>query len=98
MGGGFVLYLAASDGRVSAAVPFYGVVQGELPDFSGLKAEILGHYGERDETIPVAGLDDLREAIREQSGIPADLRLYPAGHAFFNDGRPVYDAESATRA
>lgn len=52
MGGGFVLYLAAADQRVSAAVPFYGVIQGEIPDFSGLKAQILGHYGERDEAIP----------------------------------------------
>jgi carboxymethylenebutenolidase len=98
MGGGFVLYLAAADPRVSAAVPFYGVIQGELPDFSGLKAQILGHYGELDESIPVAGLDALREHIQKQSGITADLRLYPANHAFFNDGRPVYDAGSATRA
>ncbi|GAA2649482.1 hypothetical protein GCM10010307_58260 [Streptomyces vastus] len=42
MGGGFVLYQAAVDPRVSAAVPFYGVIRGELPDFSGLKAEVLG--------------------------------------------------------
>jgi carboxymethylenebutenolidase len=98
MGGGFVVYLAAADSRVSAAVPFYGVIQGELPDFSGLKAEILGHYGELDQTIPAESLDALREAVREQSGITPDLRLYPANHAFFNDGGPTYDPESATRA
>jgi carboxymethylenebutenolidase len=98
MGGGFVLYLAAADPRVSAAVPFYGVIQGELPDFSGLKAQIQGHYGELDESIPVAGLDALAKHIQDQSGITPDLRLYPANHAFFNDGRPVYDADSATRA
>lgn len=98
MGGGFVLYLAAADPRVSAAVPFYGVIQGELPDFSGLKAQILGHYGELDQSIPAESLDRLREAIERQSGITADLRLYPANHAFFNNGRPVYDAESAARA
>ncbi|MFJ4716828.1 dienelactone hydrolase family protein [Streptomyces sp. NPDC088785] len=99
MGGGFVLYLAAKDPRVGAAVPFYGVVQGEIPDFSGLRAEVLGHYGERDETVPVATLDGLRRTIREQSGIEADFRLYPADHAFFNDGRPeVYDAASAAQA
>ncbi|MEV1023324.1 dienelactone hydrolase family protein [Streptomyces sp. NPDC050264] len=99
MGGGFVLYLAAKDPRVSAAVPFYGVIQGELPDFSHLKAEILGHYGERDEAIPVATLDGLRKAIKEQSGIDADFRVYPADHAFFNDGRPeVYDPESSAKA
>ncbi|MFD8565574.1 dienelactone hydrolase family protein [Streptomyces sp. NPDC059639] len=99
MGGGFVLYLAAKDPRVSAAVPFYGVIQGEVPDFSGLKAQILGHYGERDETVPVPTLDGLGRTIREQSGIEPDFRMYPADHAFFNDGRPeVYDADSARTA
>jgi carboxymethylenebutenolidase len=98
MGGGFVLYLAAADPRVSAAVPFYGVIQGELPDFSGLKAQVLGHFGELDQSIPAETVDRLADAIREQSGITPDFRRYPADHAFFNDGRPVYDAESAARA
>lgn len=99
MGGGFVLYLAAQDARVAAAVPFYGVIQGEVPDFSNLKAQIQGHYGERDEAIPVATLDGLRATIRQQSGIDADFRVYPADHAFFNDGRPeVHDPESSAKA
>jgi carboxymethylenebutenolidase len=99
MGGGFVIYQAAADPRVSAAVPFYGVIQGELPDFSGLKAQILGHYGEHDTSIPKEKLEHLSEAIQQQSGITPDFRLYPANHAFFNDGRPeAYDPESAARA
>lgn len=97
MGGGFVLRLAAADPRVGAAVPFYGVLR-ELPDFTHLKAEVLGHYGERDETVPPQALDSLREAISEQSGTTPDLRLYPAGHAFFNDRRTTYHAESAEQA
>ncbi|NEC85385.1 dienelactone hydrolase family protein [Streptomyces sp. SID12501] len=75
-----------------------GVIRGGLPGFSGLKAEVLGHYGELDESIPVESLDRLREAIEEQSDITPDPRVHPAYHAFFNDSRPVYDAESATRA
>ncbi|MCQ8187316.1 dienelactone hydrolase family protein [Streptomyces rugosispiralis] len=98
MGGGFVLYLAAADSRVSAAVPFYGVIQGELPDFSGLRADILGHFGENDNTIPLDGLERLRRVIREESGVEPDFRLHPAGHAFFNDERPSYHAESAASA
>lgn len=74
------------------------IVIGEFPDLSELKAQILGHYGELDESIPMKSLDALRETVERQSGITADLRLYPANHAFFNDGRPVYDADSATRA
>lgn len=99
MGGGFVLALAARDPRVGAAVPFYGVVPGPLPDFSGLKAEILGHYGEQDTTVPPESLDQLRAAVQEQSGIVPELHLYPAGHAFFNDGRPeAHDPASAALA
>jgi carboxymethylenebutenolidase len=98
MGGGFVLYLAAADPRVSAAVPFYGVIQGEAPDFSGLKARILGHFGELDQGIPKEAVEQLAETIERQSGIAPDFRHYPADHAFFNDGRPVYHAESAARA
>ncbi|MEU7383136.1 MULTISPECIES: dienelactone hydrolase family protein [unclassified Streptomyces] len=98
MGGGFVLYLAAVDPRVSAAVPFYGVIRGELPDFSGLRAQLLGHYGEQDRSVPLEQVEELRERIRRQSGVTADFRLYPAGHAFFNDRRPSHDPDSASRA
>ncbi|MET7389075.1 dienelactone hydrolase family protein [Streptomyces sp. NPDC005529] len=98
MGGGFVLQQAAADPRVTAAVPFYGVIQGELPDFSRLTAQILGHYGEEDDSIPLENLDRLREAIEAQSGIIPDLRVYPAGHAFFNDRRPTHDAKSSAQA
>ncbi|MEU6664328.1 dienelactone hydrolase family protein [Streptomyces sp. NPDC046821] len=99
MGGGFVLYLAAQDQRVSAAVPFYGVIHEDVPDFSGLKARIQGHYGDRDRSIPEPTLKGLRETIKKQSGIDADFRMYPAEHAFFNDGRPaVYDPKSAAEA
>ncbi|MFJ5226838.1 dienelactone hydrolase family protein [Streptomyces sp. NPDC088400] len=100
MGGGFVLGLAAKDQRVSAAVPFYGVNQDGIPDFSHLQAEILGHYGEQDPTVPPASLEELGKTIEAQSGIVPTFHLYPgAGHAFFNDGRTeAYHAEAAAQA
>ncbi|MFC3999400.1 dienelactone hydrolase family protein [Nocardiopsis sediminis] len=98
LGGGFVLYLAAVEPRVVAAVPFYGVIQGELPDFSGLAAEVLGHFGDQDAAIPAAARERLHQAITDQSGIEPELRVYPAGHAFFNDARPSYHRESAESA
>jgi carboxymethylenebutenolidase len=99
MGGGFVLYLAARDPRVTAAVPFYGVIQGEVPDFTGLKARIQGHYGDRDASIPLPTLEGLRGAIEKQSGITPDFHVHAADHAFFNDGRPeVYDAKASKEA
>lgn len=85
MGGGFVLSLAAQQGRrVAAAVPFYGVVS-ELPDFSALTAPVLGHYGEKDDFIPLDNVREMETKMAEQSGQVPDIRLYPAGHAFMND-------------
>ncbi|MDX3852436.1 dienelactone hydrolase family protein [Streptomyces sp. AK02-01A] len=100
MGGGFVLSLAAKEQRVSAAVPFYGVIKDGMPDFSNLKAEILGNYGELDPSVPPESLEELRTTIESQSGIVPVFHVYPgAGHAFFNDDRPeAYHAESSTEA
>jgi carboxymethylenebutenolidase len=99
MGGGFVLLLAAREGdRIAAAVPFYGVIQGELPDFSGLRAAVQGHYGQDDPTVPVESLAPLAEAIEKGSGRAPEFHLYPAGHAFLNDQRPTYHPASAEPA
>ncbi|WP_106402877.1 dienelactone hydrolase family protein [Actinocorallia populi] len=97
MGGAFVLRLAAADPRVTAAVSFYGAMQ-EIPDFSRLRAQVLGHYGTKDRSITPEALERLRAALNEQAGIDPEIHIYPAGHAFFNDARPSYHAESAEHA
>lgn len=97
MGGGFVLSLAAQQGRrVAAAVPFYAVVS-ELPDFSTLTAPVLGHYGEKDDFIPLDNVREMETKMAEQSGQVPDIRLYPAGHAFVNDENLLgtYDPDQA---
>src|SRR5436305_2777591 len=53
MGGGFVLVLAAQQGsKISAAVPFYGVLKEDYPDLSGLTAPVQGHFGSQDTFTP----------------------------------------------
>jgi carboxymethylenebutenolidase len=97
MGGGFVLSLAAQQGaRIAAAVPFYGVLQ-SAPDFSGLTAAVQGHFGEKDDFVPVDKARELEATITEQSGAAPEFHLYPAGHAFLNDENLLgtYDAEQA---
>lgn len=98
MGGGFVLVLAAQQGdRISAAVPFYGVLSGDFPDFSTLTAPVQGHYGEHDEFFPADKARELASTIERQSGRAPEFHFYPAGHAFFNDENllDTYDAEQA---
>jgi carboxymethylenebutenolidase len=85
MGGGFVLTLAATQGeRIAAAVPFYGIPS-PAPDYSGLKAAVLGHYGADDKFVPVEAVNEMAATIEVATGVGPDIKWYPAGHAFMND-------------
>jgi carboxymethylenebutenolidase len=84
MGGGFVLTLAATQGeRIAAAVPFYGIPSAG-PDYSGLAAAVLGHYGTEDKFVPVDAVNEMAGAITA-AGIAPEIKWYPAGHAFMNE-------------
>jgi carboxymethylenebutenolidase len=98
MGGGFVLVLAAQQGdKIGAAVPFYGVLKEDYPDFSGLTAPLLGHFGEQDDFASPEAVRSLAERIEAESGAKPEFHFYPAGHAFFNDENHLgtYDPEQA---
>ena len=101
MGGGFVLVLAAVCGdKVGAAVPFYAVFAGDVPDLSGITCPVVGHFGEQDAFTPPDEARRLADQVREQAGVPVDLDLYPAGHAFYNDENHLgtHDSEQAELA
>ncbi|KQX61940.1 dienelactone hydrolase family protein [Angustibacter sp. Root456] len=101
MGGGFVLLLAAQQGeKVSAAVPFYGVGPAVPDTYTGVRAAVQGHYGERDDFYPVDQARQQEQQIREESGADVEFFYYPAGHAFHNDKDRLgtYDEESAKLA
>ena len=101
MGGGFVLVLAAQQGnKIGAAVSFYGVLGEEYPSFENLCAPLLGHFGEQDEMQSPDKVRELAATIERQTGQRPDFRLYPAGHAFFNDQNLIgtYDPEQAAKA
>ncbi|WP_308282798.1 dienelactone hydrolase family protein [Pseudonocardia nigra] len=101
MGGGFVLVLAAQQGdKIGAAVPFYGVLKEDFPDFAGLTAPVLGHFGEQDTMADPDSVRALAERIEAESGVTPQFHQYPAGHAFFNDENLLgtYDKEQADLA
>ncbi len=101
MGGGFVLVLAAQAGdKVGAAVPFYGVLASE-PDFSGIAAPVLGHFGEADDFVPPDQARELAQKVQDQAGVDVTFHLYEGrGHAFFNDTNAMgtYDEADAQLA
>ncbi len=101
MGGGFVLVLAAQQGdKIGAAVPFYGVLGEDYPSFANLSAPMLGHFGQEDTMTPPDAVKQLADRIESESGVRPDFRIYPAGHAFFNDENLLgtHDPEQATIA
>jgi carboxymethylenebutenolidase len=86
MGGGFVLTMAQQQGRrIAAAVPFYGVMSEVADDLSNLSAAVQGHYGAKDDFVPVAGVEALASQLEAQTGHKPEIHFYPAGHAFLND-------------
>ncbi len=81
LGGGFAL-LTAPQG-FDAAAPFYGALPEPLPEALRGSCPVVGSYGTRDRTLPLAA-PRLRAALAELE-VPYDVREYPgAGHGFAN--------------
>jgi len=88
--------LQAGEQRLAAAVPFYGPSP-ENPDFSQAKAAVLAIYGEQDERVNATR--DRAEAALKAAGLTYEIRTFAgAGHAFFNDTGPRYNAAAAQQA
>lgn len=100
MGGGFVLTMAVQEGgKVGAAVAFYPV--GQMPeDYSGLQAQVLAHFADKDDFNPPNAAEELARKINADTGRSPEIAHYPAGHAFLNDENLLgtYDREQATKA
>jgi carboxymethylenebutenolidase len=65
-----------------------------------LKAPVLGLYGGKDGGIPVATVEQMREALKKSKSKQAresEIIVYTeAGHGFHADYRPSYNKEAAT--
>ena len=98
MGGQLALYAATvAPDEIGAVVDFYGIHPNVQPDFSKLKAPVLGVFAERDSFVPVEAVRELEAKLRAQ-GVETDFKIYEGtDHAFFNDTRPDVYNESAAR-
>jgi carboxymethylenebutenolidase len=100
------LYDAHSD-ALKAGVAFYGsLVDPQNPVWPKsplqlapeMKAPVLGLYGEADQGISVAQVEQMKEALKA-AGKVADFKIYPgAPHGFHADYRPSYRQEAAEDA
>jgi carboxymethylenebutenolidase len=106
-GGRIVWLYAAHNPKLKAGAAWYGRLIGQpnelQPQFPidvvpKLKAPVLGLYGEEDQGIPVATVEQMRKALKE-AGNPSELVLYPnTPHGFNADYRPSYRKEQAEDA
>ena len=83
---------------VDAAVAFYALgIARYLPDMAAIRCPLQLHYGLRDQHVPASEVATVAQAM--QAATPANARLelhrYDAGHSFFNNVRPGYDATAA---
>jgi carboxymethylenebutenolidase len=106
MGGTITIRQAVDNPQFSAAAAWYGKVrQGadsggaatelSLAYIDRIRMPLLGSYGARDTSIPVADVQALDARLK----VPHDIKIYEeAGHAFFDDQRPRYVASAASDA
>lgn len=91
--GGFVTWMAAAQlDALACAAPYYG---GGILDNADVqpRCPVMGHFGERDAMIPVAGVRKLAAQHANQQ-----IFVYAADHGFNCDQRGSYDAASAKLA
>jgi len=91
--GGLVAWLAANKiSGLSAAVPYYG---GGILDNAELapKVPLMGHFGDKDQHIPVEGVKKLAEKYPQHQ-----IFIYSADHGFNCDHRGSYNAPAAKQA
>jgi carboxymethylenebutenolidase len=88
--GGRLSYLAATNGLVDCAAPFYGVQMSGLPAPTCPMAISMGSL---DQYVPA---DDLAALVGRHG---SDLVVYEgADHGFFRDGSPAHHPEAAADA
>jgi carboxymethylenebutenolidase len=106
--GGRVVWLySAHNPKLKTGVAWYGRLTGDRDalhprhpiDVAGqLNAPVLGLYGAKDQSIPLASVDDMKRALvgGNAAAKGSDIHVYPeAGHAFNADYRPSYEPKSA---
>lgn len=104
-GGRMVWLYSAHNPKLKAGVAWYGGLTRREPnplqpkqalDLVGeMKAPVLGLYGEADQGISQASIEQMREAIKRE-GKKSEIIVYPEGpHGFHADYRPSYRKEMA---
>jgi carboxymethylenebutenolidase len=105
--GGRVTFLVAARRALGASVGFYGggiATSGFLPfpalidESATLQTPWLGLFGDLDQSIPVEGVESLRDALGGAPVATEVVRYPDAEHGFHCDARPSYNEAAAKDA
>jgi carboxymethylenebutenolidase len=93
MGGGLSALLACEEPEISGAATYYG--NAPSPEkIATVNCPVIAFFGENDQRVN-AGIPGFEQAMRA-AGKPFEHHMYPgAGHSFFNDDGPSYDANAS---
>ena len=98
MGGQLAMYAGMEyPESIAAVVDFYGIHPAVKIDAKRVRVPILGHFGKKDHSVSEESVRTLATSI-EAAGGSFEYHYYDAGHAFFNDTRPVYSERDAKTA
>jgi carboxymethylenebutenolidase len=98
MGGALTIASAVHLDEMAAGVCFYGIPPKEFADPANIRIPFQAHFATQDDWCTPQAIAAL-EAAMKAAGNPADIHLYKAQHAFFNQTRPeVYDPEASRLA
>lgn len=97
MGGVLAVLAAMHVPETAAAVSWYGIPRPEMGDPAAILAPLQCHFGERDQSFPIAQADALEAKLAGAKPAHACYR-YDAAHAFGNEDGPNYDAAAAALA
>lgn len=94
-GGGWAYQMAKNDLGVKATVMYYGQFDPH-DDFEHMRADILGHFGEKDTSISVDSVREFQAALKTHKGVH-EVYIYPnVGHGFANpENTAAYNEEAA---
>lgn len=98
-GGGWALQAALLlPDKLDAAVMYYGQPETDVSKLATLKMPLLGLFGEKDQGITVADVQEFEKALKTAK-VDAEIHEYPgAGHAFANPSGDNYQPEAAKDA
>lgn len=96
-GGGWALQAALAIPDLDAAVMYYGRLVTDRAQLEKLRTPLLGIFGNEDESIPPAAVNEFEQALKA-AGKNVKVMRYDAPHAFANPSNPKYDQEAAEAA